>query len=225
MIGELLPSVVTTSERHGHEPGDDDLHPEEAAVVAHAAPRRRQEFADVRACARAAMAALGVPPQPLLPGERGAPRWPAGVVGSMTHCAGYRAAVCARAGDLAAVGIDAEPHLPVPDGVLRLVASPDEHDHLDALTAADPAVHWGRLLFSAKEAVYKAWFPLTGRPLGFRDAALEIARPTGPGDVGAFRARLLVPGPVVAGRATTAFEGRWSVRDGLVRCAVAVPHT
>ena len=71
-------------------------------------------------------------PQPVLPGERGAPRWPAGVVGSMTHCAGYRAAALVRAADLASLGIDAEPHGPLPEGVLRRVALPAERERLRA---------------------------------------------------------------------------------------------
>ena len=45
---------------------------------------------------------------------------------------------------------------------------------LAALARAVPLTHWGRLLFSAKEAVYKAWYPLTGRWLGFEEARLTI---------------------------------------------------
>ena len=79
---------------------DDDiparLFPEEEALVARSVDKRRREFTTARRCAREALARLGVPPAPILPGERGAPRWPAGVVGSMTHCAGYRAAAVAR---------------------------------------------------------------------------------------------------------------------------------
>ncbi|MBO0877952.1 MAG: 4'-phosphopantetheinyl transferase, partial [Pseudonocardia sp.] len=88
------------------------LWPEEAAHIGHAVPRRRDEYACVRHCARQGLAALGIAPAAILSGSRREPLWPPGAVGSMTHCAGYRAAAVARASDVAAVGIDAEPHEP-----------------------------------------------------------------------------------------------------------------
>ncbi|MFJ1968357.1 4'-phosphopantetheinyl transferase [Streptomyces sp. NPDC087903] len=225
MIEELLPGSVVTVEAHGDEgPQDDFLYPQEAAVVAQAVPKRRREFAAVRSCARQAMDKLGVPPQPVLPGERGAPRWPAGLAGSMTHCDGYRAAALVRATDLASLGIDAEPHLPLPDGVLPTVSLPEEEDRLGRLTREHPHVHWDRLLFSAKESVYKAWFPLTGLWLEFTEADIEVFVTPGERPGGGFRAELLVPGPLVGGRRLGSFEGRWTVRHGLVATAVTVPH-
>jgi 4'-phosphopantetheinyl transferase EntD len=223
VIEELLPDSVVAVEVHGHdEPENTTLYPEEAALVALAVPKRRREFTVVRACARRAMEKLGVPPQPVLPGERGAPRWPAGLTGSMTHCDGYCAAALVRAADLASLGIDAEPHGPLPEGVLESVSLPGERVRLRELAGTYPAVHWDRLLFSAKESVYKAWFPLTGRWLDFSEADIEVSVDPG-GHAGGLRAELLVPGPVVDGRRLTAFDGRWSVRRGLVVTSVSVP--
>jgi 4'-phosphopantetheinyl transferase EntD len=91
----------------------------EAAAVEGAVAERR-EFGTVRHCARKALLRIGVPPVPVLPDVDGAPRWPVGVVGSMTHCAGYRAAAVARSSELCSVGIDAEPHAPLPDDSLDL---------------------------------------------------------------------------------------------------------
>jgi len=201
------------------------LFPEEEAVIARAVEKRRREFTAVRACARQAMEKLGVPPQPVLPGERGAPRWPDGLVGSMTHCEGYCAAALVRAGDLASLGIDAELHDQLPDGVLDVVALPAEQMRLRGLVSSRPSVHWDRLLFSAKESVYKAWFPLTGKWLDFPEADIEID-PGAVADVlGTFRVRLLVPGPMVDGRRVQVFDGRWTVRRGLIATAVVVPHS
>ena len=218
MIEELLPESVVAVEAYDDDTagGADgiELYPEEAAIVARAVPKRRREFAVVRACARRAMEKLGVPPRPILPGERGAPGWPPGLIGSMTHCDGYAAAALARAADLASLGIDAETHLPLPDGVLDAVALPGETERLRRLAAEHPAVHWDRLLFSAKESVYKAWFPLTGRWLGFEEAHLSFDP-----DAATFRADVLVP----AERAR--FEGRFAVDGGLVLTAVTVPAT
>jgi 4'-phosphopantetheinyl transferase EntD len=181
--------------------------------------KRRREFTTARACARAGLARLGVPPMPILPGLRGAPQWPPGIVGSLTHCDGYRASAVARAEDMLTLGLDAEPDGRLPDGVLDAVAAADEQAAVDALASAAPVASWDRLLFSAKESVYKAWFPLTRRWLGFMEAAVTI----NPAD-GTFAARLLVEGPVLDGRRLTGFTGRWLARDGLILTAIAVPR-
>jgi 4'-phosphopantetheinyl transferase EntD len=155
------------------------LFPEEREHVANAVAKRRVEFAAVRRCARRALQELGYPPVPILPGEQREPRWPEGVVGSMTHCAGYCAAAVARGGEVSALGIDAEVHAPLPEGVLDLISLESERALLAELTDRVPgAVHWDRVLFSAKESVYKAWFPLTRRWLGFEQADIEL-RPDG----------------------------------------------
>lgn len=225
MIDELLPDSVVAVEAFGDDETDQaPLYPEEEAIVARAVTKRRREFTAVRACARRAMEKLGTPPQPVLTGTRGAPRWPDGLVGSMTHCDGYRAAALVRATDLASLGIDAEPHAPLPDGVLATVSLPAERDRLARLTARTPTVHWDRLLFSAKESVYKAWFPLTGKWLDFEEADLDFHTPPGQSSQGTFRAELLVPGPVVGGRRLGHFTGGWTVRQGLVTTAVVIPH-
>jgi len=154
---------------------------------------------------------------PILPGPRGAPIWPAGIVGSMSHCAGYRVSAVARATDLVTLGIDAEEHAPLPADVLGLVALPEERDQLERLAATHPDVCWDRLLFSVKESVYKAWFPMAQRWLGFEDALVTFD------PAGSFSVRLLVPGPEVAGRALDGFRGRWLARAGLVLSAITVP--
>jgi len=215
MIEEILPPEVASAEAF-----DDSavvaLFPEEEEVVARAVDKRRREFATARGCARRALATLGLPPAPIVPGERGAPAWPSGVVGSMTHCDGYRASAVALERNVRTVGLDAEPNGPLPDGVLKVIATPAEVDWLDGAPPAS-GVCWDRLLFSAKESIYKAWFPLTRRWLDFEEAVV-----TPDPDAGTFDARLRVPGPVVDGRRLTGFTGRWVVRRGLVVTAIAV---
>ncbi|MFC7814554.1 MULTISPECIES: 4'-phosphopantetheinyl transferase family protein [unclassified Streptomyces] len=224
MIEELLPSTVVSVEAHGGgDAGHLPLFPEEEPLVARAVAKRRREFTVVRSCARRAMEKLGVPAQPVLNGERGAPVWPEGLTGSMTHCDGYCAAALVRVTDLASLGIDAEPDGPLPDGVLPAVSLPTEADRLRLLARDHPGVHWDRLLFSAKESVYKTWFPLTGRWLDFTEADIEITVDPGDPRRGALRASLLVPGPTVGGRRLSGFDGRWTARQGLVATAVTVP--
>lgn len=160
----------------------------------------------------------GISPAPLLPGPKREPRWPAGVAGSITHCEGYRAAAVARTTDLVTIGIDAEPHQPLPPGVLDAIALPSEIARLARLAAVDPSVCWDRLLFCAKEAVYKSWFPLARRWLDFHEAEIDIAPATG-----TFTATLLVPGPLVGDAPLTGFDGRWLVDRGLLLAAITVP--
>ena len=216
MIESILPSQVASAEAFG-DLDEAELFPEEEEIVARAVESRRRGFATARACARRALADLGAPVVAIPRSERRAPRWPEGVVGSITHCDGYRGAAVAWAREVATVGIDAEPHEPLPDGILARISLPPERERLAELAGADPAVRWDRLLFCAKEATYKAWFPLMRAWLGFEQAEVSIdpAR-------GSFASRLLVPGPQVAGRELQAFDGRWVVHDGLVATAIAV---
>jgi enterobactin synthetase component D / holo-[acyl-carrier protein] synthase len=216
VIEDILPPEVAVAEEFG-DVAHVTLFPAEEAVIAKAVDKRRREFATSRACARAALAKLGLPPVPILPGLRGAPQWPPGVVGSITHCAGYRASAVARDDYAVTIGVDAEPHDKLPDGVLGAVASDGEQAGLTALTWARPEVHWDRLLFSAKESVYKAWFPLTRRWLGFDDAHIDFDPAAG-----TFTARLLVDGPVVNGTQLTGFGGRWMVSHGLLATAITI---
>jgi 4'-phosphopantetheinyl transferase EntD len=215
MIERILPATVACADSTV-DPLGVRLFPAEEAVITRAATKRRQEFTTARHCARQALAALGEPAAPILPGAKGEPCWPPGVVGSMTHCAGYRAAALARTSDIRTLGIDAEPHEPLPAGVLTTIGLPAERDALADLRRTAPGVHWDRLLFSAKESVYKAWFPLAKCWLDFEEALLRLDPD------GVFHARLLVPGPSVDGRPLTGFTGRWLVTDGLVLTAIAL---
>lgn len=216
MIEKLMPAGVASRDTFTDAP-ESSMFPEEAEYVAKAVDKRKREYATVRHCARQAFAELGIPPAPLMNGERGAPQWPAGIVGSMTHCAGYRAAVVARSSDIHTLGIDAEPHGTLPEGVLGVISRDEEKVRLAELKAADDSVHWDRMLFCAKETVYKAWYPLTQKWLGFEEASITLATD------GTFEAKLMVPGPVIAGAQVDGFSGRWIVGDGLVITAIAIP--
>ncbi|WP_395363542.1 4'-phosphopantetheinyl transferase [Streptomyces sp. YH02] len=217
MLAEILPASVACAERF------DDLepvtpYPEEEAVVARAAAGRRDSFHTVRLCARLAMAELGTPAAPILPGPKGEPLWPDGLVGSMTHCAGYRGAVAAPATALTGLGIDAEPHRPLRPGVLEYVTLPAERERLAHLARTHPSIHWDRLLFSAKESVYKVWYPLTRKWLDFDEADITL-HPDGH-----FTARLLIPGLEVAGRPVPTLPGRWHVANDIGLTAAVLDH-
>jgi 4'-phosphopantetheinyl transferase EntD len=212
-ISQVLPPRAAAVEAFCDAAGARLFAAEEAALGG-ASLRRYAEFGTGRACARAALARLGLPPVPIPRGPRGEPQWPDGVTGSITHCAGYLACAVARSTEVPALGIDAEPAGPLPAGLLAAVATAAERAWLTDLMAAAPQVCWDRLLFSAKESAYKAWFPLTGATPGFADVA--VTEPVG----GRFTVRLLAPGPADAWRLAPMLEGGWLAGRGLIITAV-----
>ena len=153
------------------------------------------------------------------------PVWPQGVVGTLTHTEGLRAAAVAPADRVRSLGVDVEPHGPLADGVLESVALPDEVAWVRAARTGLGSVHWDTLLFTAKEATYKAWFPLTRRWLGFSDARVTLV-PDGDDDetvTGSLRSQILVdPQAVDGGADLLEFRGRWVVRDGYVASAIVL---
>ena len=220
MLAQILPQAVVAVESFGGLPPRRGLFGAEEAAIVTADSRRQAEFAAGRECAHAALAALGAPAGPVLPGRAGEPRWPAGIVGSLTHCAGYRACAVARAQTMAAIGIDAEPARPLPAGLIETVAAPAERRPLAELRLARPELPWDLLMFCAKEAVYKAWFPLTGHRLGFAGVLVEFAA------TGAFTAQVTAAAGVAGqptGNTAARVAGRWLVRDGLALTAAMVP--
>ncbi len=186
------------------------LYPEEVAQMRGSVETRLREFKTARACARLAIAKLGLPTGPILRGAWGEPIWPPGVVGSITHCRGYRAAAVAKQSNILTVGIDAEPNERLPPGILEQVAVAPERAWL---ATARPGVHWDRLLFSAKESVFKAWFPLARERLGFEQAVVSF-NPT----ECTFHVRL----PRLFAGGPELLTGRFLARDGLLLTAMVV---
>ena len=219
LLRSVLPDVsgLFSAELYHDPPGLSPL-PEEEPLIARAVAKRRNEFVTVRHCARVAMGRLGVPEAPILKGEKGEPRWPDGLVGSLTHCDGYRGAVVGWNTVVRSVGIDAEPHGVLPDGVLDAISLPAERREIGSLPAG---LHWDRILFCAKEATYKAWFPLTERWLGFEDAEITFDVDSA-GTTGRFTSRILIDPAARSGPPLTELAGRWSVADGLALTAIVL---
>jgi 4'-phosphopantetheinyl transferase EntD len=214
VISRVLPPQAAAAEVFADVAGVRLFGAEEAALGG-ASLRRYAEFSTGRACARAALARLGLPPVPIPRGPRGEPQWPDGVTGSITHCTGYRACAVARSTEVAALGIDAEPAAALPARVLPAVATAAERAWLAERMAVAPEVCWDTLLFSAKESAYKAWFPLTGTPVGFAD--LAVSEPAGD----RFTVRLLSRGSRRTWPAPSTLEGSWLADRGLIITAAA----
>jgi 4'-phosphopantetheinyl transferase EntD len=153
------------------------LLPEEEACVRRAVPRRRSEFAAGRACAREALRQLGITGFPLVAGVDRAPIWPTGVIGSLTHCEGLCGVAVARQGAIRSLGLDAEAAAALPEDLVHRVCTAAEIRW--ARTAAAPTGgDWFTLMFSAKESVYKCWYPIMRRNLDFPDVQLTIDAPS-----------------------------------------------
>lgn len=230
MIEDILPEdvVSVTFDQTGlsEEGALAALHPVEAEQIGAAVRSRRVDFAAARACARHAMTDLGLPPGPVVRGGRGMPVWPPGVVGTLTHTDGLRAAALARTGSVRSLGLDVEPHGPLPEGVLGSIALPAESRWVDAARSDMATIHWDRVLFTAKEATYKTWFPLTRRWLGFADAHITLTTTRVDDDgsaTGLLSSRILVPGHTSDGGPDLAeLTGRWVVRNGYAASAIVL---
>jgi 4'-phosphopantetheinyl transferase EntD len=151
----------------------DALLPEEQGLLLRAVPKRIQEFAAGRACARAALVQLGYGAVALPAGADRAPCWPAGATGSITHTDGFCAAVVAATAQIRALGVDVEPQDSVKPHLWRRICSPEELATLQAQDATD-AIAAATLIFCAKEAFYKCQHTLTGQWLGFTDISVSI---------------------------------------------------
>lgn len=190
----------------------DGLDPLERTLVSQAVDVRKAEFGDARWCAHQALSELGAT-GPVLRGERGMPLFPDGFVGSITHTQGFRAAVAAPYSSVRSIGIDAEPADALPEGVFDAIARASEVPQMSKLVAAGVTCP-DRLLFCAKEATYKSWFPLTQRWLDFDQAEISLRED---GTLISYILARPTPVPFI--------EGRWVIRDGYVIVSTVVPHT
>ena len=151
-------------------PGDEyALMPEEARAFAASVVKVRRASGAVRIVARELLERLGHERCAVPKAPSGAPLWPDGLVGSLAHDARVAIAAVAMTRDAAALEIDVEPAEALPSELLDMVATPRERLHI----AADP--YHGRLLFAAKEAVYKAVYPLDQVFLEHHDIEISLA--------------------------------------------------
>ncbi|MER7574194.1 4'-phosphopantetheinyl transferase superfamily protein [Streptomyces sp. NPDC126514] len=179
------------------------------------APLRRETFTAGRLAAARATAALTGMPRWLSADGRGAPSWPYGVAGSLSHT--NRVALCVTGPDHGVgLGIDIEP-LETGEELLsavHYVCTPRERDRLRG--SPDPARAVLRL-FCVKEALYKALPPDTQDGVSFQSVDLEWEEPPAGQDPGVPVRLTVVRGP---GPGTT---GRCAVVGSRMIAAVALP--
>lgn len=198
--------------------GDDteSPYPAERALIAMRPPGRRREFYAGRRAAHLALEALGADGTAVTAGRRGAPSWPDGVVGSISHAGGLAVAAVAWASAAWGLGIDVETLGPAftPDVERLVICDGDE------MLPQDPphrwAPYWPNIAFSAKESVFKCLFPKTGWQLEFNDVAVSIDLEAGR-YTAAVDDRFQVPGLDL-----TNLGGSFAISDGYLFTSVCV---
>jgi phosphopantetheine--protein transferase-like protein len=184
------------------------LHAEETADSARMGPKRRREFTAGRDCGRRALGRLGFSHASIPRTARGLPCWPTDTVGSITHTDDYAAAVAAKQADYMGVGIDAERIGRLTPNLWRRVFTKTERAWLAGLNDAEQQT-FATVIFSAKEAFYKAQFMAFGARLGFQDVTVAVHTDT-------FH--------VCSSLGITAFQGAFTVVQDKVLTAALLPR-
>ena len=167
-IRALAPAGVLIGCRRIAAGDEHALRPDEVAGFAGSVAAVRRASGAARVVARGLLAQLGHPDWSLPKTASGAPSWPTGIVGSLSHDAHLAVAAIAMRGAFTALGIDVEPAQALAPDLLDIVATPRER------TAIEHDPYGGRLLFAAKEAVYKAVHPLDGTFLDHHDVEVDL---------------------------------------------------
>jgi 4'-phosphopantetheinyl transferase EntD len=218
----LLPSSVRLAEMPPERADPAALAAEELQQIARAVPKRRQEFAAGRLLARRLLGDMGLGIEALVSDADRVPRWPAPVVGSITHCRSLCAvAVVPRALSLG-IGLDVEPAEPMKPDLVPYILRESESARL-----REWPVRWrelaGILTFSAKESLYKSIYPTHRVFLDFQDVELHWSdfEPDGSGLFATFEAHVRVPQATFPGM--TRITGQARVAHGHVGTVVVLP--
>ncbi|CAI2936464.1 4'-phosphopantetheinyl transferase family protein [Aminobacter niigataensis] len=193
------------------------MYPIEQSYVSRATESRRREFAAGRSLARQAMASLGVPQAAIPAASDRAPVWPAGIVGSISHCSGWCVAAVARESqDCSALGIDVEPATPLETDLLDTICDDDELRWL-ARQAEPGRGLLAKAIFSAKESVYKAQYPLSRQIIDFHAVSVALDMVSG-----SFLARIRVDAePFLSGYQAS---GRIAITSEFIATGVALKN-
>lgn len=212
LLGGLFPDFVCAAEAPFFATID-DLLPPERKLIERAVDGRQREFATGRVLSRTLLAELGHARFALLRDADRVPIWPDSVCGSITHTAEHCVVALASSQQVLGIGLDIEPDEPTTPGIDRRVCGSAELVWLDAAEDSAERGRRCRLVFSAKEAVYKAFFPRIRKFWGFHDVAIEF-------DLAASRFEARLP----AGAGRNKIEGRFARRAGFILTAVLDPR-
>ncbi|QKC86238.1 4'-phosphopantetheinyl transferase superfamily protein [Mesorhizobium sp. NZP2077] len=167
-MAAIAPPGVRTGCRLIGDADEAHLLPEEARSISARQPAMRRASGAARWIAHRLLADIGIGNVAIPRAPSGAPTWPDGIIGSLAHDDDMAVAAVARVGRIVSLGIDVEPAQALPDDISAIVAT-----GADRTGAADRLLA-GRILFCAKEAVYKAAYPLDREILGYEDIAVDL---------------------------------------------------
>ena len=183
----------------------------ERTYLENVSQNRKREFIAGRFGAHEAMVLANVSPEHIQIGGKGEPIWPSNIVGSITHSHGYAAAAVARKSDIVSLGLDAEIDEPLSSRVLRRISNVQEQEWVENV-GGTLVQHPGKVLFSAKEATYKAWYPITQEWLGFKEVLINFH------DQGnTFTVHIQKNGPI------REMHGKYTIRKDVIVTAIEVP--
>ena len=210
-LKDLFSSSVAIAETRNTNIDAAFLSPAERTYLENVSQNRKREFIAGRFCAHEAMMLASMPPENIHIGGKGEPIWPSNIVGSITHSHGYAAAAVARKSDIISVGLDAEIDEPLSSKALQRISNHQEEEWAKTVGGA-LVQHPGKVLFSAKEATYKAWYPITHEWLGFKEALINFH------DQGnTFTVRILKNGPI------REMHGKFTIRIDVIVTAIEIP--
>lgn len=154
-------------------------YPEEMSMIKRARKRRKVEFVAGRLTVKEILSRFGVEKYPILAGHYREPIWPSGIVGSISHCAQYCFVAAAKKDHYISIGVDVEPNEPLHESLEHIICTVKEkrwvfEQNLN-LKKAVHDVYWRRMIFSAKESVYKCVFPLIFKHLDFHEVMIGIS--------------------------------------------------
>jgi 4'-phosphopantetheinyl transferase EntD len=214
LFRHLLPDAVLVAEMSPVDADPATLPLPERSLIERAVEHRRREFAAGRTMARALLRHLGAENGALLSDSDRVPAWPRAVVGSITHCRTLCAVAVASRAVSAGIGIDVEPARPLDEGLHAMILREAERSRVSALpTELQPL--GAILVFSIKEAVYKAIYPERRQFLDFQQVEIVFTGEDG------FIAEVLVPRASFPG--LSRISGRYRVADGHIASAVVLP--
>ncbi len=151
------------------------LLPEEKKFIAGCILKRQEEFATGRWCARKALEKLGKPSGDILIGDEGEPLWPESICGSITHTHKAFCAAGALSSEYLSIGIDIEDiQRKISDGASKFIVNNDEFEWLKQ--AEEKKEEYIKLIFCAKESIFKLFYPIIKRRFSF--SVISLLPPT-----------------------------------------------
>ena len=193
-----------------------DLLPEEQAILpTPVSPLRERQFVWGRLAAQQCLRELGFEGSPVKKGEHREPLWPEGIVGSISHTNTRGGAACAHLRDFRTLGYDLQEVREISSNVLLRIASEGERCWIEE--REEDAKFRANLLFSVKESIYKALFPLCRKYIGFAEA--EVLSVSADGEI------VVAISSALARECSTGerLSLRYSFGDGTISTLLTIP--